>query len=140
VDSAVEKAAKLGEGVRLVLVDEATPQLIEDVLITAGDGRDDLAGRPHSLQIILSPAAATRLDRDTLVLASVSGATQVGAAQLAKVIDSWTLIGQEIHALPRRILPDPTIAGSVEFVLSEARYAQKRKSAARLRQASSGAS
>jgi hypothetical protein len=26
------------------------------------------------------------------------------------------------------VLPDPTIAASVEFVLSEARYAQKRKS------------
>lgn len=33
---------------------------------------------------------------------------------------------QEIHTLPSHILPDPTISGVVDFVISEARYLKKR--------------
>ena len=117
-------AAKLGSSVRLALIDAETPLAIEDVLITADNQPGD---RPHSLQIILTPAAATHLDGDQLHLAPPSGSQQVGVAQLTQIVGRWTLTAHEIHDLPRRTLPDPTIAASVEFVLSEALYAQKRK-------------
>jgi hypothetical protein len=48
--------------------------------------------------------------------------------RLAQVVGRWALTAHEIHDLPRRTLPDPTIAASVDFVVSEARYAQKRQS------------
>ncbi len=61
-----------------------------------------------------------------LRLATISGG-QVGAAQLTQIIGGWSLTTHDIHDLPRRVLPDPTIAASVEFVIGEARYAQQRK-------------
>ncbi len=100
-----------------------------------GDSSDDsksasnLGGfqiRPYGLQIVLTPADETRLDGSVLRLAAISGG-QVGAAQLTQIVGRWSLATHEIHDLPRRILPSPTIAASVEFVISEARYAQQRK-------------
>jgi hypothetical protein len=143
-ENAPEKEAKMGEGVRLALVDAQTPRMIEDVLITVSpsplqtQAQGLLSPLPRSgergentpaytLNIVLAPAETTRLDGNMLSLAVVSGVAQVGAARLARVVEGWTLTGQEIHELPRRILPDPTIAASVDFVLSEARYAQKRQ-------------
>ena len=134
VEDAAGKQAKMGDSVRLALIDAATPRLIEDVLLTADDRRGDQAnsqfapGRPHSLQIRLTPTDSTRLDGDMLSLAELSGSQQIGAAQLTRSISGWTLTAHAIHELPRRELPEPTIVASVEFVLSEARYAQKRQS------------
>lgn len=125
-DDAAAKRAKMGSGVRLALVDAATPHAIEDVVITSGEGRGGFEARAYRLEIDLSPADATRLDGDRLQLQRVEGG-QVGAAQLTQIIGRWSLTAHEIHDLPRRVLPDPTIAASVEFVLSEARYAQKRR-------------
>lgn len=125
VESAAEKKAKMGDGVRLALIDGETSREIDDVLFTAIDAKMD--DSRHTLHIVLHPAAATHLDGKTLSLASLSGTEKVGAAQLAKVAGGWALTGHEIHDLPRRILSDPTIAASVDFVLSEARYAQKRQ-------------
>lgn len=127
VDDAALKRAKMGDGVRLALVDADNPHAIEDVLLTAEMGRGGIQSRPHSLQIILSPAAETRLDGDQLHLQRIEGG-QVGAAQLANIVGRWSLTASGVHDLPRRTLPDPTIAASVDFVLAEARYAQKRQS------------
>ena len=126
VENAAGLYEKLGENVRLALVDAASPQMIEDVLLAAEDYAGESETRPYSLQITLSPSDATRLDGRRLSLASVEGG-QVGSVTLAQIVGRWVLTGQEIHDLPRRILPDPTIAATVEFVLSEARYAQKRR-------------
>lgn len=119
--------AKMGDGVRVTLVDEATPLEIDDVLLTADTRRGGFQTRPIALQIILAPADATALDGDVLSLARLDSPQKVGAARLAQVVGRWVLTSHEIHDLPRRILPDPTIAASVEFVVSEARYAQKRR-------------
>jgi hypothetical protein len=97
------------------------------VLISADTRRGDLSGRPYSLHIILAPADATALEGDRLSLARLDSAQKVGAARLAQVVGRWVLTSHEIHDLPRRALPDPTIAASVDFVISEARYAQKRQ-------------
>jgi hypothetical protein len=124
VEDAAGKAAKMGAGIRMALVDGETPREIEDVLITV----NDYEGDNHSLKIVLTPDEATRLEGKTLFLAGLSGSQQIGAAQLIRLIGGWTLTAHEIHDLPRRTLPDPTIAAAVEFVVSEAKYAQKRRS------------
>lgn len=128
VEDAATIRAQMGDSVRLALVDGESPFRIDDVVMTVDDRRGDLAGRPYTLQISLTPADVTHLDGDRLYLAGLAGSGQVGVAQLTGIIDRWALVTHEIHDLPRRALPDPTIAASVEFVLSEARYAQKRRS------------
>ena len=125
VEEAAAKRDRMGGGVQIALVDGDHPHEIEDVVITAEASRGDLPSRPYGLQIVLTPAAETRLDGSVLRLAAIKGG-QVGAAQLTRIIGGWSLATHEVHDLPRRILPDPTIAASVEFVISEARYAQQR--------------
>lgn len=117
--------AKMGDGVSMALVDEANPHAIEDVMIAASAETPSPAA--YTLRIVLSAAETTRLDGNTLHLAGLNGSQQVGAARLAFIVGRWTLTAHEIHELPKRILPDPTITGSVDFVISEARYAQKRQ-------------
>ncbi len=126
VEDAAAKRAKLGDSVRIALVDGENPHFIEDVVITAGNELGGFQSRPYGLQIILAPADETRLDGSVLRLAAIRGG-QVGAAQLTQIVGRWSLATHEIHDLPRRVLPDPTIAASVEFVISEARYAQQRR-------------
>ncbi len=126
VSDAAGKRDRMGEGVRLALVDEATPFVSEEVVISTDTGKGGLLTNAYSLQIVLTPAEETRLDGERLALARLDSAQRVGVAQLAQIVGRWTLTAHEIHELPRRILPDPTIAASVEFVVSEARYAQKR--------------
>lgn len=116
--------AKMGDGVSMALVDEANPHAIEDVIIATSH---EATAAPYTLRIVLSASETTRLDGDTLYLAGLSSSQQVGAARLAFIVGRWSLTGHEIHELPKRILPDPTITGSVDFVISEARYAQKRQ-------------
>jgi hypothetical protein len=48
---------------------------------------------------------------------------QVGRVRLR----AGALEGAEVFDLPDSTEPDPTIAGVVDFVLSEARHAQKRR-------------
>jgi hypothetical protein len=129
VSDAPALRARMGDGVSMALVDEAHPHTIEDVLITANEAIPN--DHPSTLQIMLSPAETTHMDENRLYLAGLSNSQQVGSARLAQILGRWTLTTHEIHELPRRILPDPTIAGSVDFVLSEARYAQKRQSSSR---------
>ena len=125
VENAADKIEKMGGGVRMALVDDTHPFALENVRITAGIR---LESPPNLLEISLFPAESTHLADQTLFLAKLTGSQQVGAAQLTKVIGGWSLIAHEIHELPRRTLPDPTITAAVEFVVSEARYAQKRRS------------
>lgn len=126
-DHAAQKQAQLGAGVRLALVDAASPHVSADVLITADAESGALPARPGSLEISLLPGDETRLDGSRLTLSRLNSPQRVGAARLTQIVGRWTLTAHEIHDLPRRTLPDPTIAASVEFVLSEARYAQKRR-------------
>ena len=107
-------------------VDEETPLEIEDVLLTAGNLRGE-SDHPYRLQIVLTPDEATHLEGETLLLAGLNGGHQVGVARLNEIVGRWVLSEHEVHELPRRTLPDPTITAAVEFVISEARYAQKRK-------------
>lgn len=82
-----------------------------------------------SLQIELSPSAATRIDSQCLHLAEVQ-AGQVGQAVVSLAGGSPQLLSAAIHDIPATMLPDPTIAGTVDFILSEARFFQGRHSRA----------
>jgi hypothetical protein len=48
-------------------------------------------------------------------------------AQVANIAGRPALVAHEIFDLPPNTLPDPTIAATVEFVVGEARYFQKKQ-------------
>ncbi len=127
VSDAAALRAKMGDGVRMALVDETHPHTIEDVVIAATEHEEGLETHSYSLHILMGAAETTRLEGEQLSLAGLNGSQQVGVARLTQIVGRWTLTAYEIHNLPRRTLPDPTIAASVDFVISEARYAQKRQ-------------
>ncbi len=100
------KLVEMGEVVRLQLLDA------DDTFMSAGT------------PIAMSPAPLTTIHGGRVQLAGVA-AGQVGVAQ----ISGEHLIHAAIHDLPAATLPDPTIAGMVEFIIAEARYTQKRRAA-----------
>ena len=92
----------------------------DSLFISTDDSPPDT---PHDLHIVLQPAAATRLENQTLHLAAVPGGS-VGLVRL----DTQTIVEQAVLPLPATTLPDPTIAATVDFVLGEARYYQQHHS------------
>lgn len=107
----------------LALLDDEHPRQENDILITA-HGRGEPPVRPCTLHIVLAPANETRLDGRTLLLAGVEQG-QIGVAQVS---DEPALLHHAVHDLPAAVLPDPTITAAVDFVLSEARQAQRKNS------------
>jgi hypothetical protein len=105
------------------LLDETTSWHENGIAVTAGSIPDG----PHDLHVVLAAHPTTTLDGKTLYLASVD-AGQVGIAQVDRAEGNGRLTLQlhEIRTMPATTLPDPTIAATVEFVLSEARYTQRR--------------
>lgn len=120
-----ESRARLSANLlRLALVDGDHPWTSGDLLVTAGDRQQPQTD--HRLRILLTPANATQLNGDTLHLVDVQ-AGQVGLAQV-RLFPPITLIAQAILDLPTSTPADPTISATVDFVLSEARYYQRRQS------------
>lgn len=117
---------RVGDNVRIALVDDAHPAEVDGVLIRTTPAE---ANAPTQLQIELTPADQTSVTANILRLKTVEGG-QVGAAKLRYAGGHWSLMHSETHALPNRTLPDPTIAAIVDFVISEARYAQKKQNQA----------
>jgi hypothetical protein len=107
----------------LTLVDDEHPWQDEAIFITSGFGRGGSQTVPYALQIVLFPAAETRLDGLTLSLAGVN-AGQVG---MAMVSDKPTLLTHTIYDMPSDTLPDPTITATIDFVLNEARLLQRKR-------------
>jgi hypothetical protein len=109
--------ARLPDGLALSPVDDAHPALVSDIFFT-------LRGPAHAaaaLTVQLRPSAATRLTDGVLTLA------QVTAGQIGQVtVSEASLVAVTTHDLPPGTPHDPTIAASVQFVLSEARQAQRR--------------
>ncbi|MBZ0296404.1 MAG: hypothetical protein K8L99_27835 [Anaerolineae bacterium] len=110
----------------MALVDEHTPWSDHEMWITA-----QATSHPTDklLHIHLTPADRTRLEGRTLQLASVEQG-QVGIAHIdsADGNGKLALSGHGWQPLPPRTAPDPTIAATVDFVLSEARLFQRRQS------------
>ncbi len=81
--------------------------------------------RSARLQICLAPDERTRLDGNVLFLRDVSagqvGTVSVDLRRSPRVTDS------AIHELPPDTPPNPSIAGAIEFIESEARLFHSRK-------------
>jgi hypothetical protein len=106
----------------MALVDAENPYEGADMLITADTS---LTSMSHALQIVLTPTARTHLHENVLFLASVQ-AEQVGAVHVGWLDNRPKIQAHTIFDLPPTIAPDPTIAGIVDFILSEARQYQRR--------------
>ena len=94
---------------------------IRDRSITATVGPTDSAAR---LQICLSAADETRIQGNVLYLGDVR-ARQVGRVCL-DLHSAPRIIASGVHDMPSGTLPNPSLAATVEFVESEARYLQKK--------------
>lgn len=121
-----EGRKKLAGNVSVALIDHAHTWQDGDVFVTNGTRRGEPPLHPYCLHIALTPATSTRIDGGTLHLAAVA-AGQVGMARAASAGGTLTLLAHEVFDMPATTLPDPTIAGTVEFVTSEARQYQKKK-------------
>lgn len=128
---------KLGDMLRLALVDEAHEWMHEGIVVTSTPSENGENTIPASqnvkgaedevrLTVLLQPAAATHFEHNVLTLAPVE-AGQIGVARLCTKKYPYELEEHTIFDLPRRTQPDPTIAGIVDFVISEAKYTQKRR-------------
>lgn len=120
---------KLAAQVRMGLVDD-TQNWIYDIP-PARDEQIIACLRPpehgdYRLQIVLAPAEETRLSGNILYL----GAVAKGVVGLARVDlrGHPRLLAHSAHALSTGAPPNPTIAGIVDFVRSEARYYDQRQS------------
>ncbi len=111
------KLAKQALGVHLIDSGESWGQA--GAYITTGPVEDDA----HDLHIVLAPADSTQMQGRSLSLAALD-AGQVGRV----ILDDLSIVEQQVLDLPPGTLPDPTIAATVEFVLDEARYTQRRHS------------
>lgn len=105
------KIADMGEIVRLELHDFEQPY------------------RCDTLRVTMQAAVRTSLEADLLSLAAVKTG-EVGVAHLTQRGSDWHLETFGVYALTPGTLPDPTIAGMVEFITAEARYAQKKRASA----------
>lgn len=92
-----------------------------DRSITATVGPGDSAAR---LQICLSAADETRIQGNVLYLGDVR-AGQVGLVRV-DLHSAPRIIASGVHDMPAGTLPNPSLAATVEFVESEARYLQKK--------------
>jgi hypothetical protein len=106
-DLAALMRTKMGEMIRL--------QLVEDGSFYAHDG----------LYIAMTPDMATYLKRDVLTLARLE-AGQIGMVQIRRQPQARVL-SSTAHDVPHNAPPDPSISGVIEFIVSEARYAQKQR-------------
>jgi hypothetical protein len=111
---------RLVEQVMLGMVDDDHPY-VEDGLVFVASQQDEL--RPHDdvmAYVVLHPEAETQWKRGVLTLQSVEKA-QVGVVRIED-----HAVYRNVYTLPANTAPNPTIAGTVDFVRDEARYYQKR--------------
>lgn len=127
---APESREKLADNLmQLALVDTDHDWEHEGIWVMGKDNPDrkgNLTDRPYNLRIILNPHTATELNGNTLRLAAVE-AGQVGTAHLHIADSGVALLSRyPLATIPPNTPPDPTIAGTVDFVLGEARYFQQK--------------
>lgn len=105
------------------LSDDGRTKLDGTVSMALVDGAQPFVAQ-NELKIWLVPAEKTELTSEgTLRLAQVE-AGQVG---VVRVSDEPKLIAHEVVTMPPKTPPDATIAGVVDFVLSEAKYYGRKK-------------
>ncbi len=122
-----ENRAKLAQRVTLALVDRQNEWLCH--LSPAAEGGIVTRLQPVEnsawLQIMLKPSESTCLEGKVLRLQGVY-AGQVGEAAVDMRGES-SLVSACIHVMPADTPPNPSIAGAVDFVLSEARLFQRKQ-------------
>ncbi len=123
------RAAGFGESSNASNVDNDSSEDSQDSQDIEISLRARPSAMPVRLQIRLAPAERTRIDGNTLSLQTVR-AGQVGAARVAfdELRHAPRLIDSAIHNLPPQTPPNPSIAGVIEFVASEARLFHKKQS------------
>lgn len=112
---APDARARLSDSTQIKLIDADHPAEVDGVWLTLG------AAHAHHLTILMRPAEETALTGKLLTLTAVN-ARQVGETRLR----GGLIVSSLVYDLPTAALPDPTIAGVVDLVKSEARYRQKR--------------
>ncbi len=112
---------RMSDLTQMALVDPEHPYAHSAaVQVVSGDAAAQATAAP--LVVRLDPAPATASDGRVLRLASVARG-QVGRA----ILEDGKLAACDVLDLPDAASPDPTIAGVVDFIVSEARYVEKRK-------------
>lgn len=122
-----ESRAKLEDNLmQLVAVDTAHSWENDILHITVGAAGPSQSR--HPLHLDLAPASAIGFEQGILRLASVQRG-QVGMVRLntAEGNGHLTVSGRAVFTMPPQTHPDPTIAGTVDFVLSEAQFYQRRR-------------
>jgi hypothetical protein len=89
--------------------------------VEKGLGGEEHHNEAIRLSINLTPASTTHLTATNLHLADVH-AGQIGMAQISFLTGSPTLNAKSIFDVPPDTAPDPTIAATVDFIRSEARF------------------
>lgn len=115
-DLSAESRARLGDMLHLRVIDAAHPAEINGTRIVS-----DAVESAAALTIALTPHDTTTLENGLLRLTAIPAA-HVGAVRVSEA----TIRDQALYALPADTPPTPTIAGMVDFVLSEARQYQRR--------------
>jgi hypothetical protein len=119
----------LAEAERVKLANNFLNMVLIDSHHTLGSDDWHIGLEPRSaddLWIDVTPARTTALADNHLRLAALESG-QVGVVRVAATDDVWRLVALGVFAVPDDTKPDATIAGAVEFILSEARYTQKRQ-------------
>jgi hypothetical protein len=119
----VDRAKLVEAHLQMGLVDTAHPYTTDDILCAIAP-----SSPADSIQLVidLRAGSATELANGVLRLAAVDTA-QVGMARISWRDGAAQVVAQGIFALPDDTLPDPVIAGTIGFILDEARYTQKRR-------------
>ncbi len=118
-----ESRAKMGDNTVIALVDAAHDHVVDELAFTLTPPAQVEIG---VLAIVLAPDTITAL-RDQILRLGAVRAGQIGMASVENVDQRWGLTSYAVHDLPANTPPDPTITAAVDFVLSEARYTQKRR-------------
>jgi len=121
-DLTPESRAKLREHAMLNLVDADTPYQ-EDNIRFGLFGGGTAVEQEDIINVNLLPADEVALLDNVLRLISVN--TSMGQVAVVQLRESTVQFN--LHTMPPKTRIDPTIAGAVDFVISEARYAARRR-------------
>lgn len=108
---------RLQEQTMMHLAYDGHPVLLPDVAIITHEA-DQI---PDALSLMLGHSEDSSFDGNVIRLAPVEKG-QIGVARLTD-----RHLSVEVHRLPGDTPPDTTIAGTISFIESEARYFQKRR-------------
>lgn len=127
----------------MALVDANSDWQDKDITFTANVSRNSFSPRPEGeaasvvsergvrvnlpFSINLTPTASTHITANILHLADVN-AGQVGTAQVSFITGAPRLTAHAIFDVPPTSAPDPTIAATVDFIRSEARFYSRNQS------------